>query len=241
MKNILVKSLYQVRDTNWHFRDRSDETDLYDKYVEMHQISVGSFTRHLKGDWELMFFKGRVDNINDAFKQTFQEIYDLWKGGGVNILYTDPDTVAIKDFDPWKISDKFMMFNFTDPKKFDRPNSYGRSFENFFNAGVRWFPSTMDSKIWHMGQEMLSQWEDGTYDTEQIILNSMLWDQGVKLQDVLRPEMAYQAQWLPSQAPLWFQDIWNGIHLGQATIVHTHSSRNIDQKLALMKQLAQIK
>ena len=238
MKNILVKSLFEVRDTNWHFRDRKDESDLYNKYLEMHRISVGSYSRHLKGTWELKFISGRVDNINQAFQKTFKEIYSLWSQGNVNILYTDPDTVARQDFDPWNISDRFMMFNFTDPRSFDTPNQYGRKFANFFNAGVRYFPATMNQKVWDQALSMVNQWDHSTYDTEQIILNAMLWDQGVKLHEALMPTMAYQAHWLPDRAPVHDQDRWNGISINQATIVHTHSSRNIDVKLGFMKTLA---
>ena len=238
MKNYLVKSLFRVQDTNWHFRDRADEANLYEKYVEMHQISVGSFSRHLKGDWELRFVQGSVNNINDAFKRTFLAIHDLWKQGDTNIFYTDPDTVAIRDIDPWNLSNHFMMFNFTDPKRFDAPNHYGRQFDYFFNAGVRLFPAGMNPAIWNNAMTMLANWQEDTYDTEQIILNSMLWDQGVSLDQVLRPEWAYQAQWLPDRAALWQQDTWNGIDINRAAIIHTHSSRGIDVKLAFMKQLA---
>jgi hypothetical protein len=237
MKNYLVKSLFQVQDTNWHFKDRSDEQGLHKKYIEMHQISVGSYSQHLKGNWELKFVQGSVQNINDAFKQTFRAIYDLWKQGNTNILYTDPDTVAIKDIDPWQISDQFMMFNFTDPKSLNTNNHYGRTFPHFFNAGVRLFPAGMNQRIWDLGLSMLDNWEEGTYNTEQTILNAMLWDQGLTLDQALRPEWAYQAQWLPNQAPLWMQDLWNGIDINKSLIIHTHSSRNIDEKLALMKQL----
>jgi len=237
MKNLLVKSLFEIRDTNWHIRDRSQEQDLYPKYLDMHRISLGSFTRHLRGTWEFQFIQGRVDNVNDAFKATFHAIYDIWRQGNVNILYTDPDTVARQDIDPWEISDQFMMFNYTDPKSYKGPNRYGRQFENFFNAGVRFFPAAMDQKIWDLGLTMAKTWDNSTYDTEQIILNSMLWDQGLALHDALRPAWSYQAHWLPDQAKVWYQDWWNGLAINDAAIVHTHSSRNIDRKLQLMRDL----
>jgi hypothetical protein len=202
----------------------------------MHRLSVASFSKHLKGTWELKFVQGTVDNINDAFQHTFKEIYQLWQQGDTNILYTDPDTVAIRDLDPWNISDRFMMFNFTDPKSFNDLNQYEKSFPYFFNAGVRYFPATMSQHTWDLGLSMVDQWEPDTYNTEQIILNSMLWSQGVTLDQVLRPELAYQAHWLP-MVPVWAQDLWNGIEIGRAAIVHTHSSRDIDQKLNLMRQL----
>lgn len=239
MKNYLVKSLFRVKDTNWHIRDRKDEGDLHKKYVEMHQLSVSSFSKHLKGDWELKFIQGTVDNINDAFRITFEQIHQLWQQGNTNILYTDPDTLAIKSLDPWNSWDQFMMFNFTDPTSFNEPNIYQKSFPYFFNAGVRYFPAAMQPSIWDTGLDMVRQWEPNTYHTEQIILNTMLWDQGVTLDQVLRPEMAYQAHWLPD-VPVWLQDLWNGIDIDRAVVVHTHSSRNIDRKLDLMRNLSKI-
>jgi len=234
MKNILVKSLFEIQDTNWHIRQR-DEDNLYQKYVEMHQLSLRSFTRHLKGDWEFKFFSGRVQNVNEAFQKTFYSIYDLWRQGGVNIFYTDPDTIALRDINPWEITDHFMMFNFTDPRSFDTPNRYNRQFPYFFNAGVRMFPAAMQQKIWDIGLDMAKNWDSNTYDTEQIILNSMLWDQGLRLDQVLRPEWCYQGQWIPGEIPVWKQDFWNGIDLSSAHILHLHSSRDIDSKLQFMK------
>lgn len=237
MKNILVKSLFEIQDTNWHIRDRNNEVDLYKKYVEMHQLSTASFTQHLKGVWEFKVVSGRVQNVNEAFKKTFYAIYDLWRQGNTNILYTDPDTVAMQDINPWDLSDRFMMFNFTDPKEFNAPNCFNRKFDHFFNAGVRLFPAGMQQSIWDMALTMADQWDTNSYDTEQIILNSMLWDQGLTLDQALRPEWSYQAPWLPEPFPVWLQDLWNGIDIAQAKIIHTHSSRNVDQKLQLMKDL----
>lgn len=205
----------------------------------MHEVSLASFKKYLRGAWEYKFLSGSVGHINDAFKKTFHGIYDLWKEGNTNIFYTDPDTVAMTDIQPWKIADKFMMFNHTDPKSFKAPNRYGRSFDHFFNAGVRFFPASMEQRIWDRALEMVDDWDDDTYDTEQIILNSMLWDQGVHIEDVLRPQWSYQAHWLPHQASVWRQDLWNGCSINQSFIVHVHSSRDIDIKLDLMKRLSQ--
>jgi hypothetical protein len=239
MKNILVKSLYQVEDTNWHFRDRKDEDDLYDKYMEMHRISVASHSRHLKGDWELKFIGGRVKNINQAFQKTFFEIYNIWRQGNVNILYTDPDTLVIKDTDIWNISDHFMMFNFTDPKSFATPNQYQRFFPHFFNAGVRYFPAAMSQHIWDQAIIMANSWDENSYDTEQIILNSMLWDQGLDLHQVLRPNLAYQLFCVSNKITDQTRDLWNGFDLKDAQIIHLHASRDAKYLLQTMQNLAQ--
>jgi hypothetical protein len=139
MKNYLVKSLYQVTDPDWKILDRSHEGNLFEKYITMHQMSVGSYTKFLQGDWELKFFTGKVHNINQAFEKTFWAIHNLWHSEPCNILYTDPDTLAIAPVNPWNQYQNFMMFNYTDPKKLSNKNVYNKSFDNFFNAGVRYF------------------------------------------------------------------------------------------------------
>lgn len=236
MKNYLVKTLFEVRSTDWEVVDRSHETGLYENYLAMHQLSVGSFKQHLKGDWELKFQGGRVDTIHEAFERTFWFIHDLWHQEPCNILYTDPDTVAIKDLNVWGHISGFRMFNFTDPRSYAGENSYQRTFPWFFNAGVRYFSHDMSREIWKQGADMARNWDHSTYDTEQIILNSMLWDQGLRLDQCLRPDIAYQAQWLPDR-PVWAQDLWNGSNLERAAIIHVHGSRNSGSKLHLMQNL----
>jgi len=236
VKNYLVKSLYRVRDPNWMVHDRSHETDLYDRYLDMHRISVGSFTRHLKGEWEMKFFSGTVNSISEAFEQTFWNIHKLWHSEPCNILYTDPDTVARADLDIWALG-QFRMFNFTDPRSFRKPNPYQQEFDWFFNAGVRYFPQAMDPQVWKVGTDLAAQWDHSTYDTEQIILNAMLWSQGLRLDQALMPRVAYQAMNL-DRAPVWWHDVWNGCSMSQAAIVHVHGSRNAQQRLRFMQQLA---
>jgi hypothetical protein len=240
MRNYLVKTLFEVKDPNWTVMDRSREVDLFENYKNMHRLSVASFKKHLKGEWEMQFIGGRVDNIHQAFEKTFWFIHDLWHQQPCNILYTDPDTVAIKDINPWGNISGFRMFNFTDPRLFKTENRYNKKFPWFFNAGVRYFASDMSKEIWDKGTDMARNWDHSSYDTEQIILNTMLWDQGLRLDQCLRPEVAYQAHLLP-RFPLWLQDIWNGISMNRAAIVHVHGSRNSSVKLKLMQDLCNAK
>lgn len=232
MKNYLVKSLFQVSSPNWGFKNRSNEKDLYKNYVAMHQVSLTSAKHFLRGDWEFKFISGRCDNINEAFQKTFWGIKELWDKEPCNILYTDPDVLMIKDVDPWDKYEHFMMFNYTDPKRFRKPNIYNKSFDHFFNAGVRYFPSTMSQDIWNTGVEMAKSWDSSTYDTEQIILNTMLWDQGIALEKALDPAMSWQAFLPPKEG-----SVWNNCHLNEAKILHFHSSRNAEDRAKTMQGL----
>lgn len=235
MKNYLVKSLYRVRDPDWKVLDRSHETNLYDNYQTMNQLSLASYHRLLGGNWELKLFEGEVDNINQAFERTFWAIHDLWHSEPCNILYTDPDTIAINRINPWGQYRHFTMFNYTDPKSFNKPNRYGRQFDHFFNAGVRYFPATMSEDIWNIGKDMAQDWDYETYDTEQIILNTMLWSQPIERIDALNPYMAYQA----FHPDVGICDRWNGLRLQDAGILHFHSSRDSQSRLEVMQAIGQ--
>jgi hypothetical protein len=200
----------------------------------MHKISAASYTKFLQGEWELKFITGEVGQINEAFEKTFWAIHDLWHNEPCNILYTDPDTIAVKPVEFWDKYQHFLMFNYTDPKQFNKSNPYGRSYPDFFNAGVRYFPSTMDESIWQLGAKMAQTWDPNTYDTEQVILNAMLWDQGIKLNDALDPTMAWQL----FHPDLNFGQAWNGCPIQDARILHLHSSRGAVDRLAFMSHTA---
>jgi hypothetical protein len=234
VKNYLVKSLFQVQDANWKVLDRSHETNLFDSYLAMHEVSTASFKYFLAGEWELKFITGKVDQINQAFEKTFWAIHDLWHNEPCNILYTDPDTIAVKPVEIFDQYQNFLMFNHTDPKQFNGPNPYNRSYPNFFNAGVRYFPSTMSESMWKLGAGMAKTWDYATYDTEQIILNAMLWDQGVTVDEALDPTVAWQL----FHPDLNFGQQWNGCSIYDAKILHLHSSRGADNRLAFMKHTA---
>lgn len=234
MKNYLVKSLFQVKDADWKVLDRSHESNLFDSYMTMHEVSAASHRHFLQGQWELKFITGEVDQITQAFEKTFWAIHDLWHNEPCNILYTDPDTIVIRPVEIFDQYHNFLMFNYTDPKQFNNPNPYNRSYTNFFNAGVRYFPSTMNETIWQLGTGMAQNWDYSTYDTEQIILNAMLWEQGLTLNDALDPTVAWQL----FHPNLDFGQQWNGCAITDAKILHLHSSRGADNRLEFMKHTA---
>lgn len=238
MKNFLVKSLFKIASADWHIKKRK-EKDLYAKYVRCHEISLKSFSHYLQGEWDYVYIDGEFDTIHLALRHTFYEVYKLWsENAPCNILYTDPDTLALRPLSIWGRYHKFMMFNLSEPKHFSVNNVYGEKFPYFCNAGVRYFPATMDQHTWDIGLAMADQWDLSDYNTEQVILNKMLWSQGMDITEILVPEMAYQAHWLPGM-DIWRQDIWNGIEINRANILHVHSSRDLDKKLAWMEALSE--
>ena len=240
MKNYLIRSLYKIKSPMW-FDDRSSEGDLYEWYMKMHEISLRTFKKHLQGDWEFIFFNKEVDNIQEVFKDHFFEIYDIWKQGNCNILYCGPDNVMMKPTHFFGKYQDFMMFNYTDPKQSVEANHYNIQHEHFFNADVRYYPSTMSQDIWDMGLEMANNWDFDSWNTEQFILNKMLWDQeGRTLQNTLDPSVAYQGHQLFVED--WdnrkkYSNEWNNCDIKDAHIIHLHGSRHAPRKHELMKQL----
>lgn len=235
MKNYLVKTLFEVSDTDWKVHDRSHEPDLYNNYVKMHRVSLASYKRFLQGDWEFKFLGGKVEHINQAFEKTFWFIHDLWHQEPCNILYTDPDTLAIQPVNYWGEYDTFRMFNYTDPKEFHESNPYNKQFKHFFNAGVRYFPAAMSPDIWKAGADMARQWDPTTYNTEQIILNTMLWDQGVTSEQAFEPAKAWQM----FSPDVEYCQGWNGCEIEKACVIHLHGSRDSKSRADFMQLYAE--
>jgi hypothetical protein len=231
MKNYLVKTLFKVKSTHWHVHDRSHEENLYENYLEMHRISLASCEKGLQGDWELKFLDGDVDDINQAFEKTFWFIHDLWHSEPCNILYTDPDTLLTKYLDIFGKYDTFRMFNYTDPKEYLLPNKYNRWFDHYFNAGVRYYPSTMKHNIWDIGASMARDWDYKNYNTEQIILNTMLWEQGLTKEQVFEPHIAWQM----FGGDFEFGHRWNKVPVKDAYFIHLHGSRGSKSRVDAMQ------
>lgn len=249
MKNYLISSLYKIKSPMW-FHDRSGEGDIYEHYMKMHALSLQSFKDNLAGEWEFIFFNKEVDNIQSVFKDHFFEIYDIWKQGNCNILYCGPDNLMMKPTTIFGQYDDFRMFNYTDPKALDERSHYNIDHPHFFNADVRYYPASMDQAIWDLGAGMTRNWDFNCWNTEQIILNHMLWSQeGRTLENTLDPTMAYQAQWLfapqGQYAGQWSQRLqvsnqWNNCDIRDAHIVHLHGSRDAPSKYQLMSQLKEL-
>ena len=228
MKNYLGKSVFKIKSTNWHFRDRAEEGDIFDLYCQANQHSLNTYRKYLQGDWEYLYLTGECETINDQFIYKFWRLHDLWHSEPCNIFYADADTIAIKPFNPWNY-DKFMMFNYTDPKRLVRNDKV--MLEHYFNAGITYFPHTMKPEVWGLGRHLASNWDKNIYDTEQVIYNEMLWSQKVQLEEVLDVSMNFSffINWDQSSS-----EIYNGYPVDHAKILHFHGSRNILQTVQLM-------
>ena len=167
IKNFLVKTLYQINKNHgganpWML----DNTFEY--YRKMQDLSIESFQKNLTGDWKLIEFGGEFDNLQLALIESIRQIQQFWHDQyPCNILYTDPDTLCIKPLDVFGKFEEFRLFTENDPLEQLQ----------YHNSGVKYYPSTIESKFWNQIQQEINTWDFSKYDTEQTIYAKLMWEQ----------------------------------------------------------------
>jgi hypothetical protein len=161
MKNILVLKHYKLKNktVGWPSGTPSPlhRLKVIDAYEEMKYMCMASAKHFVLGLDDIVVHNAEVDNIQEAFRQHFYELYDLWKTGDVNILYADLDVLFVKKFNWFDMSDYFVMY---DP----------------INSGIRYHKYNMDEKLWELAFEMCKNWNFNKWDYEQDIYKKM-WQQ----------------------------------------------------------------
>lgn len=240
VKNYVVCAHRRIKSTKWVWKDTKDEGDIYETYRQMCIHSLSSAKKFLEGDWEYILFDEEIESINDAMPLNNDRVYELWHREPCNILWVGPDVQFVK---PTKIFDEFnefRLFNWTDPKSWNEPNQYNKSFDNLFNNDLQYYPHNMNTNLWTLERGMRTEWDNGdgmgSYNNQQIIHNTMFWSQALPWEEAHRPELFYQAQWLPWH-PVETQDEWNACKYQDAQVVHWHSSRHSPTKLECMQQV----
>jgi hypothetical protein len=241
VKNYVVCAHRRIKSTKWVWKDTKDEGDIYSIYQQMCKQSLASARAFLQGDWEYILFDEEIDHINQAMPLNNDRIYELWSLAPCNVLWVGPDVQFVKPTKIFGEFNEFRLFNWTDPKSWYEPNQYNKTFDNLFNNDLQYYPSTMNPELWRVEREMRNQWNQtegmDSYNNQQIIHNTMFWSQGLAWEDAHRPELFYQAQWLPSWTTLDVQDEWNSCKYEDAQVIHWHSSRHAPTKLECMRQV----
>jgi hypothetical protein len=242
MKNYVVCAHRRIKSTQWVWKDTKDEGDIYELYKQLCLESLASAKHFLEGDWEYILFDEEIDHINKAMPLNNDRTYDLWHSEPCNILWVGPDVQFVKPTKIFGEFDNFRLFNWTDPKSWYEPNQYNATFDNLFNNDLNYHPATMDPKLWEIERKMRAEWKESegmdSYNNQQIIHNTMFWSQGLEWNDAHRPELFYQAQWLPWH-DVSIQDEWNNCKYQDAKVIHWHSSRHAPTKLECMRQVNQ--
>jgi hypothetical protein len=233
MKNILVKANYEILKPDWLCENQVIEEKSFETYTKAHEISLESARKYLQDLDDVVVLTGKYTNVHKTFQNTWKETYRLWKEGH-NLLFTDSDTIFINEVSVFGKYKEFRMFNHTEPAIFRTPNKYNASFNNFYNAGVRYYPSTMTQETWDIGNKIVDDWDEDTYDTEQIALNTMHWSQGLFSSIVSDSSLNFIC---PLNRP---QDWWtshNRRSVDSAKILHFCGTRGISAVLATMQQI----
>ena len=199
-------------------------------YNRMHEISLASARHFLAGTWEPIVFTDPEKSRVEMFKNSWHRICELWMTQDCNILYLDSDTVFVKPTEIFGVMPGFRLFNWTTPK-----NQHG--FENYFNAGVRYYPRSMSMDVWGLGSDLAWNWNLDIWDQEQQIFNKMFWSQDLDWHDAHRPQLNWQA---PTGD---FDNIaqhsgFNDCEYRYAQIIHYHGTRSSDRGQRLAEQLA---
>ena len=232
-KNYVIWTNCQINETEYKFGiEPCADSATRSAYDKMFCISQASAVKFLKGTWESIVFTDTASSRVDMFKYNWQRIWDIWHSESCNILYLDSDTMFIKDTEIFNRYKEFRLFNWTDPKSNDQ-------FKDYFNAGVRYYPSTMSKEVWSIGENMAKNWSLDIWDQEQLIFNQMFWHQSIPVDDARHPELNWQGMWMAVPDPRMqaAHEQWNGLAVKDAHIIHMHGSRGASNTAALMESV----
>lgn len=233
MKNYLVGAVRPVSKTWGYWKTQEEEAKAlaeHEKYKIMYNISRASARKFLKGDWEEICFTSPVLDARLYQIAQWYLIKELWHREPCNILAMGADTLFIKETEYFGKYDKMMMFNYTDPKSH-------KEFEHYFNDDIRYYPASMDKKVWNIGEKKMDGWfnhEEGNWAWGQLIHNYQFWSQNINVKDVLDPSMAWQAFSLNQE----HGNSWNQCSINEAKVLHFHGSRDADIRVHVMTDLA---
>jgi hypothetical protein len=210
--------------------DAPDPVAKAQVYNDMYQLSRASAKKYLAGEWiEIKHTAPILDARMYQIAQWYM-IKELWFSEPCNILCMGSDTLFIRHTEIFGQFDSMRMFNYSDPR-------HTAEFAHNFNDDVRYYPASMDPAVWELGERHMDDWfshRESDWACGQHIHNHMLWSQGIGVDQMLQPQLAWQAIGGDANAVA----AWNGCGLDQAQVLHLHGSRGNMQRLESMQQIA---
>ncbi len=232
MKNYLVGAIRPVLKVWGYWKGDGEDPEQKQnlkKYHDMYQLSRASARKFLTQPYEEILFQAPVlDNRLYQIAQWYC-IKELWFKEPCNILWMGADAMFVQPTEVFGRYNEMRLFNYTDPKSFD-------DIPHYFNDDIRYYPATMDPKVWEVGERRMPDWfagPDVTWDAGQKIHNYQFWSQQISIKDALQPAMAWQAFSLSQE----HGEAWNNCALKDAHILHFHGSRGTDQRVTVMSDL----
>jgi len=233
VKNYLVTALRPIQAGSL----MEKRTDLYLAYQEMWQMALASYQKFVTEPFEVVVWDGAVPDVDTACMQNWYNMKELWHKEPCNILWVGADTLMLKPTSIFNDSfPEFRMFNCSDPRSCP-------GLPMLFNDDVRWYPHTMSQQVWDLGEDYMKNRQHADnlqWGFDQYRHNVMFWSQGIHMDNVLQPQLAFQAPTLRNLDPnviLWYEQ-WNNLNFDQAHIIHFHGSRGSQSTIDFMKQLS---
>ena len=228
-RNFLVKDLYRIEQVVQD--EPANLKNSFDAYENMHHLSIESFKKNLAADWTLIELDGIKENIHQCFISTATSIREIWhKNYPCNILYTNADTLCVHKLDIFGHFDEFRMFTEDDPLVFEEnPTEWHKKNAN---AGVRYYPSSLDTEFWNNYDAALKNWDFGNFNYDQDAANDIMLKQ--KNFD-WQKKQGWIAKQIGAQHYKMITEL-NNTKFDQA-ILHFHGSQNPNFRLECMQTL----
>jgi hypothetical protein len=210
--------------------DAPDPVAKAQVYNNMYQLSRRSARKFLAGDWTEIKHSAPVLDARMFQIAQWYMIKELWFSEPCNILVMGSDTLFIRPTEIFGQFQQMQMFNYSDPR-------HTAKIPHNFNDDIRYYPSDMDPKVWELGERHMADWfidSESNWACGQHIHNHMLWSQGVPVEQMLKPQYAWQALGADTAQA----STWNGLDIAHANVIHFHGSRGNEQRLSVMQQMA---
>jgi hypothetical protein len=234
VKNYLVSSVRPVI-KKWYpgnenqLADNNSAANDYQLYQHMARISQATARKFLSGTWELISFSAPVLDARMYQIAQWYQIKELWFREPCNILSMTADTMFIKPTDIWEQYSEMRLFNHTDPRSHQDVGAY-------FNDAVTYFPSTMMTSTWELGERRMEDWfthSQSRWDCGQLIHNHMFAAEYPDKTAV--PELNWQMFF--NRPNIEFSNAWNTMPIQDAKILHFNGSRGPATTVAIMQQI----
>ena len=161
--------------------------DIYPHFVEMAELCEASFKLNMFDIDGVVILgssgKQRISEISanrefvTMFRNIFEQTYSLWREGH-NIFFTDADALCVRPLEVFGVYNYFRLFSKAEGDRFTSV------FPAYMLSGSRYFPSSMDEKLWEVGRDIWLREADeesevfgSHWDYEQYVYNHMFFNQ----------------------------------------------------------------
>jgi len=211
---------------NHYLRDYMDKTVYRGDqnpnkiYTEMVQMSIESAKKHLKGDWELVFFEDEYENYQEMIIEHHFRLFEMWKREPCHIIDMDSDTLWHRDIELSKFHSIKCL------------STLG------WTASCVYYPHEMSEKLWEMSHKQIKKWDK--WADEQELYVSLMKAQKVRYKK--GDGTTIVGQYYPKAKNILFEahectiDDISHEEIEQP-LIHFHGTRDLEDRLAMMKKV----